>query len=36
EDWLALFIHCGYRIQSMQEPLHPKTGKPASVIFVLK
>ncbi|MEY2639003.1 MAG: hypothetical protein RIR90_485 [Bacteroidota bacterium] len=36
EDWLALFLHCGYRIQSMQEPLHPKTGKPASVIFTLK
>lgn len=36
EDWLALFLHCGYRIQSMQEPLHPKTGKPASVIFILK
>ena len=31
EDWLALFLHCGYHIQSMQEPLHPKTGKPASV-----
>lgn len=36
EDWLALFIHCGYRIQSMQEPLHPKTDKPASVIFIVK
>lgn len=36
EDWLALFVHCGYRIQSMQEPLHPKTGKPASVIFIVK
>lgn len=36
EDWLALFIHCGYHIQSMQEPLHPKTGKPASVIFIVK
>lgn len=36
EDWLALFTDCGYTIQSMQEPLHPKTGKPASVIFMLK
>lgn len=36
EDWLALFLHCGYHIQSMQEPLHPKTGKPASVIFIVK
>ncbi len=36
EDWLALFLHCGYHIQSMQEPIHPKTGKPASVIFILK
>lgn len=36
EDWLVLFTGCGYTLQSMQEPLHPKTGKPASVIFIVK
>ncbi|MBZ2168145.1 class I SAM-dependent methyltransferase [Marinobacter sp. F4216] len=33
ESWVALFSDNGLRLASMREPLHPDTGKPASVIF---
>jgi 2-polyprenyl-3-methyl-5-hydroxy-6-metoxy-1,4-benzoquinol methylase len=34
-SWLALFAASGWQLCEMREPLHPGTGKPASVIFVL-
>jgi cyclopropane fatty-acyl-phospholipid synthase-like methyltransferase len=36
ESWIALFISVGYSVDSLKEPLHPVTKKPASVIFVLR
>lgn len=36
ENWVQLFTELNYSIKQMKEPLHPKTGKPASVIFVLE
>lgn len=36
EDWIKLFIQSGYVVEELNEPVHPQTGKPASVIFVLK
>ena len=36
EDWVNLFIRSGYALQEIREPYHPKTGQPASVIFVLQ
>lgn len=36
QDWVALFSQSGYLIKEIREPLHPKTGQPASVIFVLQ
>jgi 2-polyprenyl-3-methyl-5-hydroxy-6-metoxy-1,4-benzoquinol methylase len=35
-DWIKLFFEAGFVIQGIREPLHPQTGKPASIIFVLK
>lgn len=32
--WLRLFSEAGYRLVAADEPLHPQTGKPLSVIFV--
>lgn len=34
-DWLQLFISAGLEIQEVREPLHPETGQPASMIFIL-
>lgn len=34
QSWLVLFARCGFDVRQMIEPLHPETGKPASVIFV--
>ncbi|MGD1890346.1 MAG: class I SAM-dependent methyltransferase [Cyclobacteriaceae bacterium] len=36
EDWVQLFSQSGYQLTELREPLHPQTGKPASVIFVLR
>jgi 2-polyprenyl-3-methyl-5-hydroxy-6-metoxy-1,4-benzoquinol methylase len=33
-SWLAAFAEAGLRLQSLAEPLHPHTGRPASVIFM--
>lgn len=33
ESWVKLFGECGYNIKVIGEPIHPVTGKPASVIF---
>lgn len=33
--WVSLFTASGLILDQMQEPIHPKTGKPASVIFEL-
>ncbi|HAN38883.1 MAG TPA: SAM-dependent methyltransferase [Chitinophagaceae bacterium] len=35
-DWIALFLQSGYHLVRMQEPLHPHTQRPASVIFTLQ
>ena len=32
--WVELIASSGLRLEQMREPLHPVTGKPASVIFV--
>jgi SAM-dependent methyltransferase len=34
ESWLKLFVESGLRLLEVREPLHPKTRKPASVIFI--
>ncbi len=31
--WRALFVACGLRLQSEHWPIHPHTGRPASVVF---
>lgn len=36
EDWITLFRKAGFSLEKLKEPIHPKTGRPASVIFVLK
>lgn len=36
EDWMKLFTEAGLSIQSIKEPLHPKSQNPASIIFILK
>jgi len=33
-SWIALFEQNGLRIRELREPLHPHTGKPASLILV--
>ena len=35
-DWIRLFRRAGLKIFDLQEPLHPQTLKPVSVIFVLE
>jgi 2-polyprenyl-3-methyl-5-hydroxy-6-metoxy-1,4-benzoquinol methylase len=35
-SWIALFAKSGWRLCEMREPLHPDTGKPASVIFIVQ
>ena len=34
ESWEQLLADSGFRVLEMREPLHPETGKPASVIFI--
>ncbi len=34
DTWLALFSACGFGLRETLEPINPKTGKPASIIFV--
>lgn len=34
ESWITLFVNNGFRLREVREPLHPKTQKPASVIFI--
>ena len=34
EGWIKLFADTGFRLREVREPLHPKTQKPASIIFV--
>ena len=34
ESWEKLLTDSGFRILDTREPLHPETGKPASVIFI--
>lgn len=34
ESWVALFAGNGLRLLEMREPVHPRTGKPISVILV--
>lgn len=33
-SWLALFESSGLHLKEIREPLHPQTGKPASIIFI--
>lgn len=35
EDWIKLFKKAKLNLIALQEPIHPKTGRPASIIFVL-
>jgi 2-polyprenyl-3-methyl-5-hydroxy-6-metoxy-1,4-benzoquinol methylase len=35
-SWVNLFGGSGWRLREIREPLHPVTGKPASVIFTLQ
>ena len=34
ESWVALLNSCGFRLQSITEPIHPNTKKPASLIMI--
>jgi len=34
ESWEHLLADSGFRILETREPVHPETGKPASVIFI--
>jgi 2-polyprenyl-3-methyl-5-hydroxy-6-metoxy-1,4-benzoquinol methylase len=34
ESWTRLFAVHGWRLDEVREPLHPNTGKPASILFV--
>ncbi|HXV96872.1 MAG TPA: methyltransferase domain-containing protein, partial [Anaerolineae bacterium] len=33
-DWMELLKHCGLQLSGMQEPLHPASGKPVSLVIV--
>jgi 2-polyprenyl-3-methyl-5-hydroxy-6-metoxy-1,4-benzoquinol methylase len=33
-SWIKLFLDSGFRLLEMREPIHPKTQKPASVLFI--
>lgn len=35
-SWMSLLLRAGWQLREMREPLHPNTGRPASVIFVLQ
>lgn len=34
ESWVKLFVDSGFRLCELREPIHPKTQKPASIIFI--
>jgi 2-polyprenyl-3-methyl-5-hydroxy-6-metoxy-1,4-benzoquinol methylase len=34
ETWKAMIAECGFASIAVREPLHPATGKPASIIFI--
>ena len=34
ESWIKLFVESGFQLCEVREPIHPKTRKPASLIFV--
>lgn len=34
ESWIQLLVESGFRVREVREPLHPKTQKPASVLFI--
>lgn len=34
-DWVSLFARLDYRLLELREPLHPRSGKPVSMIMVL-
>ena len=34
ESWMRLFLTSGFQLRELREPIHPKSGKPASVIFI--
>lgn len=34
ESWTTLLTDSGFRLAELREPLHPDTGKPASIIFI--
>ena len=36
ESWVDLFVANGFRLTEIREPVHPATGKPASIIFIGK
>jgi len=35
-DWTQLFMSAGFTIVEVREPIHPLTGKPLSIIFILR
>jgi 2-polyprenyl-3-methyl-5-hydroxy-6-metoxy-1,4-benzoquinol methylase len=35
-SWVAMFAASGWRLCEMREPIHPGSGRPASVIFILQ
>jgi 2-polyprenyl-3-methyl-5-hydroxy-6-metoxy-1,4-benzoquinol methylase len=36
ESWIKLFVDSGFQLCEVREPTHPKTQKPASMIFIGK
>jgi 2-polyprenyl-3-methyl-5-hydroxy-6-metoxy-1,4-benzoquinol methylase len=34
ESWINLYVRAGLQLCEVREPLHPKSGKPASIIFI--
>lgn len=35
ESWCRLFTEAGFGLEGLREPLHPDTGQPASILFIL-
>lgn len=36
QSWINLLTECGYRIDGMQEPLHPDTQRPLSLLLICR
>jgi 2-polyprenyl-3-methyl-5-hydroxy-6-metoxy-1,4-benzoquinol methylase len=34
ESWVRLFTANGWHLEELREPMHPHTGKPASILFI--